>query len=658
MAFVNEITDGTTTVDFTSTNFHGRDRGNLTVPVLGRHRVAERVRIKLVAQASHDAAAVDFQKLIKLLRQAVEFHTSIWRTKPVYLKHQTSAETNARYALIFDVPDLELPDFSARMFEINKAVTDIEFTVVRERLWRSAAPAALGSALTLAETDSAETTPTLVHVANFRDLEDVDSIYVDDGGSFGSNLNASATATLFPATAVAGDHLYIGSAAPWKHIIFEIGTAASISSQLIFEYYNGSWTTMTLGTEFTLFAEGAAEVTDDDNLFNSTGMWAINVFPPSDWAATTINSVSKFWVRVRVGTVTSWTTSPANATNQPYSQRKNWIEVPAATIKGDSPPLFDIRLWSPSGGGVGAGPENLSRILIGAKSRGIDDSSEQFCCTLNAGGDDNPSAWAEATGTDGTFTVDEHSPGGKMLACDFATDATSINRVQFTGTSVLPNWVGEYLVLVRVQQIGGSAGDTELKLRTFIGGATNDLPHLDTPAVKTQGADKGPEVLTLGLLRLPFSRVLDVDTLTSTDVVFQVFAERTTGTSVIRIYDVIFLPVDEGSLAIDDPVTDTVNGGSALRGGTTIDIDPGVLAHRVLKYNYDGTNHIPAEPWALLNKPIEFANLGVKTRLYFLMLHYADGGTWGVEPLVANLGCHLAVEMFGHQRYLALRGSD
>ena len=158
------------------------------------------------------------------------------------------------------------------------------------------------------------------------------------------------------------------------------------------------------------------------------------------------------------------------------------------------------------------------------------------------------------------------------------------------------------------------------------------------------------------MLRLPFARTCNADDLGYTDVIFQIHVERTTGSATLEIVDLILLPADEGIVGIDDPVSDTTSGASALRGASVLDLDPGVIADRNLKYGFIGGDLIPIETWARMNRPIPFENLGADTRLYFVMLHYPTA--WGTEPLVGTLGQHLAVEIYGHQRYSILRGSD
>jgi len=193
-----------------------------------------------------------------------------------------------------------------------------------------------------------------------------------------------------------------------------------------------------------------------------------------------------------------------------------------------------------------------------------------------------------------------------------------------------------------------------------MGGGTGDHePHIDTPVLKTRGADKGAEVLSFGLIQIPFSRVFNADDVTTQTITVILYAQRVSGTAVLHIYDLIFLPVDEGIVGLDDPLSDPNNGSSALRGGHMLELDAGMIADRTLKYSImTDLSKIPTEAWARMGSPPPLANPGVATRLYFLMLHYPAGGSWGGEPMVASIGNLLAAQLRLKQRYAVLRGSD
>lgn len=453
-----------------------------------------------VKGTSHDSAATIAQNLFKLAREAKQFKSAIWHTSPVYLQQQTTNETSARYSAVWEMRDIKIPDLFDLPFEANNELEGVEFTVIREHPWRSAAPGTLGSAITLG-TSGGTSGAAIATVSNFRD-----------------------------------------------------------------------------------------------------------------------------------------------------STVDNFLELPAAALGGDSPPTMNFRVWW-------AGTGAISRVIMGAKSRGIDDSNEQFCFSLNTGGGDNPSAWAMTYGTDASSDADTDAPGDFRATVDFSTDTTSQIRVIATGTSVMGNWQGEYLPMIRVQQIGGSAGDCSVSLRTFVSGSDTSDPYVDMPEQKTRGADDGMEVLTFPLLRLPPSRVYNADSSTLEDIVFKIYASRSTGTSTLRIYDLMLLPVDEGSVGADDAALDTTNGNGALRANTLLDIDAGVIADRTVKQVVDGSGNIkPVAIWARMNEPIRFENLATKTRVYMLLLGYPT--VWGVDPMVASPGMAVEVEVFSHNRFALLRGSS
>ena len=128
----------------------------------------------------------------------------------------------------------------------------------------------------------------------------------------------------------------------------------------------------------------------------------------------------------------------------------------------------------------------------------------------------------------------------------------------------------------------------------------------------------------------------------------------------MRVYDLILIPVDEWVVGLDDPLSDTESGSSALRGQAAIDVDGGVVAFRTAKMQNIG-NWILSENWARMGPAPKVNNIETKTRIYFLILHYEDvdaSGDWGQPPFFADLGAQLSFEMYGHMNYLFLRGAD
>jgi hypothetical protein len=136
---------------------------------------------------------------------------------------------------------------------------------------------------------------------------------------------------------------------------------------------------------------------------------------------------------------------------------------------------------------------------------------------------------------------------------------------------------------------------------------------------------------------------------------FELHAERTTGASTLRIYDLVLIPIDLWSVELDDPVLDVTGGATALRGGSVLDLDGGVLTDRTVKYfNSAGSLYI-ASRWGRGGPPIKL-DPGVAHGIYALMMSYPT--TFGTPPMVAELGMHMAVQVYVHNQYLGLRGSD
>ncbi|HLA81818.1 MAG TPA: hypothetical protein VJP78_09430 [Thermoleophilia bacterium] len=664
MAATYTLTDGTTSVSLLSTSgflLSARGFQPPSIPEAALHggaTVVERYVLR-VKGTSHDNVASQEQTFIKLLRQARNFHEGIWSTKPVYLQAQTSGETSARYAMVYGAPELEHPSGLDVTFKLSSVMQDIGLAIEREHPWRSAAPNTLPTALTLGASDG-PASPTLVHISNFRDQGSLSHVFSDDGGAFSGNLISAAAGTaLFPAVPVAGDALWIISDdIAFKHVVFDIETASTFSMDLVVEYYNGGQVALVYGTDYTLWRQAFSgiEVPNEDYLFGNTGQWVLSIFPKSDWTTQVVNGVTGYAIKIRVNAFTSGAQPPTKTAATIYAQRKPYVEIPAASIKGDSPMIALTRLSSPSGGGSAVSPTLISRVLYGVRTN----PASGFEPFLNCGNLDNPAAWTTAYGTDTSSVGDNEAPGRAKARITYATVSTSAARITLTGDDLLASYApGEYRVFVRCQQTAGNAGDCKVSARIFIGGTAVDDPHIDlSPLGVEMRATGQPEVLDLGMLQLPFSRAYNSDSLASTDFIVEIWSERVTGISVLSVYDVILLPIDEGSVGADDPVTDTTNGSSALRGGCSLDIDAGVLANRTLKQIVKASTSglVPAEEWGRMNRPYDFKAIGVKTRLYFLLLHYSSA--WDTEPLAAKLGSHLACQVYGHYCYQMLRGAD
>ena len=657
MARVHKITDGSAEVDLIATGTTGMiaEAGGFGKSKFAVHKYdelgdlesrlfSERWSIH-VKGSSHDNLAVQTRALWALLRKAWLYHTDPTQTTPVYIQSSTTDETDTRYALVYQAPEITMVDKFAQPFESNNEIESLGIAIARF-IWRANVPGDLPTAITLTASDG-PASPTKVQVSNFRDDVDVTDFKEDDGGAFS---DYSAGDELFPATVAQNDGLLIGSTDQPLHtvVIPALATAGVLTTTtLVLYYWNGAWVALTLGTDYSIFPGADLEASFEQNSDDIV----INVTPPSDFVAVAIDGSTAFWYFIREDNASPvYGTNPdQHASNTIYAQSTPYAEIGATVLKGDVPPYVSLRLFTPDGGDENENFASLSRIIIGAKK-----APGNFAAFLNAGGDDNPSGWATVQGTDATSTADVRGPAGKMSDVTFAT-ATMEQRVTFTGTAKLVDWVGEYRAYLRAEQEGGTAGDVRVKLRVRIHSSATYGPKFETPVVPTAAADAGIELIELGDIKIPFADVIDSDGFTSADIIFEIHAEDTVGSADLEIFDLILIPTDEWTVELDDPVSDAVNGSSALRGANILEVDGGVLENRTIKYLISGSNKYIAERWGRGGPP-PMLEPETQIRLYFIMCNFPT--TWGTPPLVSTPGSHLALELYAHPLYLDLIGDD
>lgn len=119
------------------------------------------------------------------------------------------------------------------------------------------------------------------------------------GGSYGGNQAASGSWDLVgdQASGEVDDAVFFGRTVAWQDVECLVTTPAVWSVSFTYEYWNGS-------TWDTLDVTGAPD-------WGVIGYQTIRFDAPADWATTTVNSVSAYWVRMRLSAVTSITTRPA-----------------------------------------------------------------------------------------------------------------------------------------------------------------------------------------------------------------------------------------------------------------------------------------------------------------------------------------------------------
>ncbi len=140
-------------------------------------------------------------------------------------------------------------------------------------------------------------------------------LYDDSGSSYSDHETEAATEEgtefdLLEDDGSSPDYLYIGDASTFLGTKFEFQTRGS-GHTLYIEYWNGSaWTQLTANDH---------NLSDGTNNFESDGR--ISWDDPGDWATTTVDSVSKYWIRI---STTSTVTTVAKA----------YYIIPSASVIG------------------------------------------------------------------------------------------------------------------------------------------------------------------------------------------------------------------------------------------------------------------------------------------------------------------------------------
>lgn len=653
------ITDGTTHINFiTAEDWYIEPGGVSQSPLTDAHLVGDDpvagktmvITYRLASTADdHDALKDKVSALVALIRKAAQYQRTNWQLDPVWIEEQGRTETNPRYAMVLRAMELDRMSVLLKPFDLIHYIINFGLTFELEFPWRPERPASLPTALTLTKSDG-PADAAQVHLANFRDDVALTHFKEYDGGAY---KDYSPGDTLFPAVVAQWDEILWGSTdQPFKHIVIpKLGTVANITtSSFALWYWDGAAQTLILGTDYTCYPgptlEDCFEQNDEDIV--------ISVNPPSDWIKRNLDGANCYWIElVETHAAPVYATNPiSHATQDPYAQKSNYFEIAASQLKGDHPVRSLIRLRCPTGGGSSPAIGTPSRFILGARSYHL--GANEFEPWLNAGNQDNPTGWAVTYDADTSSVARTNAPGGYEAVTTFVADSSMLARCIFTGTNKLGFYRGKFEVFVLYWQDGGADEDINIKASFIIGTDAVTSPQREVDTIASLEGDRWT-VASLGEMELPFGEITGADELEE-NLIVKVFAELTTGSADINWGGIFLCPINEWSGGLDDPLTNTDDGSSALRGSTSVDFDNGVLARRAQKFivQSDG-DLIPGENWNYSGS-LPSIEPNRQTRIYVLQLRYdAD---WAVAPLIAEPGMHMTAEVFTHPGYVLLRGDD
>ena len=316
---------------------------------------------------TQDVVIAHVRALQGVLAAATRYWTEAWATEPVVLEARGPAETQTRYAVVYQ-GRLETEDnpFAQPFFSPFAVMGMDELTVTLERgPWQDAYPVPR-SGLPREQNVSLKTplqgpTTDPVYVANRGNPYGVSHAFVYDAsaGTYSANLrDGEPPYTLLPSPVGEGDCLYLGVevydgtyfTASSIHLALSQGATYGGSAGVVWEYWGtaGSW-----GEGWQEFNGGDRHLSayDDTNGLRWAGTFCWNqdeyVNELTCLVSTTVNGVAGYWVRARVVLDGGMMTAPV-ADGYLDSVLNPYADLAADDEDGDLPSLLSLAVQNVS----------------------------------------------------------------------------------------------------------------------------------------------------------------------------------------------------------------------------------------------------------------------------------------------------------------------
>jgi len=386
------------------------------------------------------------------------------------------------------------------------------------------------------------------------------AIYYDAStGTYSTNLMLSSLPyDILPNPIATGDILYLGcdnlSPSPgiFTNAVFDLDTSIAINDEGRWEYWTGAaWTR--LNTQDKTAMDTAIGLIFDYHSFSDDGIGSVWWRSPSDWATTTVNGVTGYWVRYRLTSVMSAAASVKQQNRQIYTVNTPYVDIEETEIGGDIPARANWLIrntWSPFFA-EGGNPtfHDTGRVIMGLRS---DWRGEEYTPYLNmtdvpfyddAGGNIyTVGAKAEYA----TFATSPYSTTGRYIQDTGGGGAVGAERDILTVTinPIYGNqWIGEYRVFVRYLETSPNIHYLRLQAstRNTVCGSTAFAP---TRYDSDMALYPQPYVCELGRLSImpPYREVPGRNFAIALN--FDLISIMT-GASTLYLYDIILMPADE-----------------------------------------------------------------------------------------------------------------
>lgn len=387
-----------------------------------------------------------------------------------------------------------------------------------------------------------------VFLANHQKISNLTHVKQDDGGVYTDLFPFTSLPTdFFPASAAINDAVYfgtdtsVGDSSHFTNLVLDIGTIASATTSytIVWEYYNGSWTTL--------------NVLDESSQFSEAGIGVVSWEPPADWTTVSVDSITGYWVRARVSVLTGTMTSPTQKNRDPYTISLPYAEVANNEILGTFSALLKayFRNRSDENGVGGSTPAVVqNRIVAGIKPT---ENHEEFQAYLNFASEQNPDGVTVDVSVDTDSATAEqassslYSATGREVFFDASVAAVGsgtgqmLDRVSVClNTTLATHYKGKYKAFIRCRQNGGTAGEVQVRIKSVFGagGSTSFTDIAKTSDTSEAGVLEFKVPITLP----PTSYLLASEVPSEVRLVIQISVDASDAD--LYLYDLILIPTD------------------------------------------------------------------------------------------------------------------
>jgi hypothetical protein len=365
--------------------------------------------------------------------------------------------------------------------------------------------------------------------------------YDDSAGTFSANLlGAAKPVNLLPAAPAVNDCIYFGVddaaviSGTFRSLVFDLVQAGTGYLAMVLEYSPATWTQIAAYEDETRLS--SAPTTEGQ--LGGAGVCGMAWEAPSDWGKITINGAYGYWVRLRVTAVTGGVPVPRQQNREIYAASWPSVNVRGGLVGGDIRALLRHRFSMMSVGGLNRRFILWSRTL----SRGT-----RFTPYINLSDiqDNSEISMFASFVASQAWVTDGAAPTGRAVQWTVPViNPTATFYIKMTAP-LANHYKGVFRAFLRVKQTAGAVSTVSARLLTVSTSQVAGPKAYINLVHATQFS-----LLDLGKVQIPSLEIGSA--ITIDEIQFHIRLDGAAGSSgsVVRLYDLILIPIDESVVEI------------------------------------------------------------------------------------------------------------